>query len=103
MTYLGIGLIALWVVFCIINRNDYDAGGAALGIGCVLFVAWLGIGLVVEIAQHNRSFDARMACATKRQDYDRQMFTTRVVCIPAYRATKSDTLTVQTPDLSPEK
>jgi hypothetical protein len=41
-----------------------------------------------------KAFDAIAACETKRMDYRRKSFSTNVVCIPAYRQTKNDTLSI---------
>jgi hypothetical protein len=54
---------------------------------CVLFGA--------DAIAERSAFDAVVACEAKRMTAHRQILSSRVVCVPAYRETKSDTLTLQ--------
>lgn len=72
--------------------------------GCMMFL--MGVmaasivgGIIVvfidEVYFDRVAFVAKTECATKRMESTRKFLTSTVVCIPAYRGTKSDTLTVQ--------
>ena len=101
ITYLivqvGLALAAV-VLFVKAERTKGDPTPWCLtGIACAIFA--ITAFPLFDTYHERKAFDAITACEAKRMEARRQVLSSRVVCIPAYRATKSDTLTVQTPDL----
>ena len=100
-TYLMIVVILLVVyVAGVTFANDYDRVSVVGVGGFALLVAILLLGFVMDAVYYGRkAFAATSACEAGRMQARRKVLSTDVVCIPAYRTTKADTLTVQTPDL----
>jgi predicted histidine transporter YuiF (NhaC family) len=74
------------------------------GLGCLLVIlalgvagilGWAGATAVDSIHYERAAFAAITNCTSKRMDAQRKFLSTTVVCVPAYRGTKSDTLTLQ--------
>lgn len=58
------------------------------------------VGLTMDTFYYERNaFSAITACEAQRMEAKRQVLSARVVCVPAYRATRNDSLTVSTPEL----
>lgn len=82
-----------------VYRDDEDRWLATL-MASLFSAAILGLGFVViDIVYERLAFVSITACEAKRMQPRRQSLSATVVCVPAYRATKADTLTIQTPDL----
>lgn len=67
--------------------------GLLLSIIIALLVFLAGF-LVDAVWFERASFADRVACEARRMEARRQTLSSNVVCVPAYRATKNDTLTV---------
>lgn len=76
--------------------EDLFDRGTELVIGIFLlgFVALI-VGICVDMVQGIRAEPKEYACEAKRMSHRRVTFTTDVVCVPSYRDTKADTLTVE--------
>ena len=81
------------------RRLDLDDLGF-YGIGillCALFAVVI-FAIVAEVADtalfQRRAFTAIASCRAHRMEYQRKYLSTETVCIPAYRETKNDTVTV---------
>lgn len=78
------------------SRFDIDWFDVLFGafFGLMLLIIFGAIvGVVVDLAQERRAFDAKVACEARRMEPRRQSFTARVTCIPVN--TRQDTSTVQ--------
>ena len=60
----------------------------------VFILCLAGVAAVGDTLLERRAFPAIAACHQARQEPLRQFLSTTVRCVPAYRATKNDTLTV---------
>lgn len=92
-------IVGAWgVMIARAGRDDRDllVPLGAIVVVVLCFLAWPAIDYGYY---HRRAFAAVTACESQRMEARRKAMSTEVVCVPAYRATKADTLTVQTPDL----
>lgn len=74
-----------WVTGALLSVAMLAIGGLAI-MGVV--VAW------DSVHYERQAFVASTACEVKRMEPRRKFLSSDVVCIPAYRGTKNDTLTV---------
>lgn len=96
MTFLVI-LAAFFMLLTITFTavEDYDRVPVFLGCLMASLVLWVLVALMVDWLYYDRqAFAATTACEAKRMEARRQTFSANVVCVPAYRGTKNDTLQV---------
>lgn len=90
-----IAVVVLGLVLTIIAAvGDHDSVPTAIMGILATGLAALVVGVVLEIFYGRQAFAATTACEARRLEARRQAFSANVVCVPAYRATKNDTTTV---------
>lgn len=101
-TYWTIAVIAVGIVAIAFAKSaQYEEPPVVFmmtmlgGLLCALVVSLALDGMIFG----RQTWAAQIACKQQRGEPERQFFTKNVVCVPAYRGTKNDTLTVQTPDI----
>jgi len=67
----------------------------AIAIVLALAVGYAGLAAVDSLVYERRAFAAITSCEARRLESRRKFLSENVVCVPAYRATKNDSLTVQ--------
>ena len=94
--WIPVGIAAL--VAAVVYANEREIESALLAFFAVtvlLFVFAAVSALFIDYVKYDReTFAAQMTCKQQRAEPERQFLTKNVVCVPAYRATKSDTLTL---------
>jgi hypothetical protein len=88
-------LVGVWVVS--IFRSAPYGRNETIVLGGFVLVLVIGIFAVLMDAFYygHQAFPQATACELRRMEARRQVLSSTVVCIPAYRGTKNDTLTVQ--------
>lgn len=96
MTFLVILAVVLLLIPLIVAVFEkYDRVLVFISIFCFCAIIWIAAALLVDWLYYSRrAFDAVVACEAKRMEPRRLSFTSNVTCVPAYRATKNDTLQV---------
>lgn len=96
MTFLVILAVALLLgVIALTVADTYDRVPVFCGSLLAAAVIWIVAAVLVDwLYYHRQTFSARVACEAQRMEPRTKSFSTEIVCVPAYRATKNDTLQV---------
>lgn len=94
---LAFVVVAVFLFLVWLFRDEFDAGAfnffGTIVVIIILAILWP----IVDSFYARSAFEETAACSAKRMTSARKSMTTNVICVPAYRDTKNDTLTVNVP------